>query len=58
VRLVADVHQKVAGLLGCPLPGGMQGDAEDLDASGRVLDHGQDVVGFPAPKRSDLPGVD
>jgi hypothetical protein len=36
----------------------MQGDAEDLDASGRVLDHGQDVVGFPAPKRSDLPGVD
>ena len=28
VRLIAGVHQEVAGLLGGPFPGGMQGDAE------------------------------
>ena len=43
MRLVAEVHEQVAGLLGGPFPGGMQGDAEDADAPGRVLDHGQDV---------------
>jgi hypothetical protein len=43
VRLVADVHDQVPGLLGSPFPGGMQRDAEDLDAPGRVLDDGQDI---------------
>ena len=43
VRLFAEVHEQVAGLLGGPFPGGMQGDAEDADAPGRVLDHGQDI---------------
>jgi hypothetical protein len=43
VCLVADVHDQVAGLLGGPFPGGMQGDAEDADPPGAVLDHGQDV---------------
>jgi hypothetical protein len=42
VCLLAEVHDQVAGLLGGPFPGGMQGDAEDADAPGRVLDHGQD----------------
>ena len=40
---VAEVHDQVAGLLGGPFPGGMQGDAEDADAPGGVLDHGQDI---------------
>src|ERR1035441_6440270 len=43
VRLVAEVHDQVAGLLGGPFPGGMLGDAEDADAPGGVLDYGQDV---------------
>jgi hypothetical protein len=43
VRLLAEVHDQVAGLLGGPFPGGMQGDSEDADASAGVLDHGQDV---------------
>ncbi len=43
IRLLAEVHMEVAGLLGCPLPGGMGGDAEDADAPGRVLDHGRDI---------------
>jgi hypothetical protein len=43
VSLLGEVHEEVAGLLGGPLPGGMQGDPEDADAPGRVLDHGQDV---------------
>src|ERR1017187_3880297 len=34
VRLIAEVHEEVAGLLGGPFPGGMQGDAEDPDAPG------------------------
>jgi hypothetical protein len=42
-RLFAEIHDQVAGLLGGPLPGGMQRDAEDTDAPGRVPDHGQDV---------------
>ncbi len=41
--LFAEVHEEVAGLLGGPFPGGMQGDPEDADAPGRVLDHGQDI---------------
>src|SRR6266702_8865479 len=41
--LVAKVHDQVAGLLGGPFPGGMEGESEDADAAGRVLDHGQDV---------------
>ena len=43
MRLLAKVHHQVAGLLGGPFPGGMQGDAEDSDAPGCVLDYGQDV---------------
>src|ERR1035441_9063958 len=35
VCLFAEVHEQVAGLL--------RGDAEDADAPGRVLDHGQDA---------------
>jgi hypothetical protein len=41
VRLLAEVHDQVAWLLGGPRPGWMPGDAEDADAPGRVL--GQDV---------------
>ena len=41
--LVAEVHDQVAGLLGGPFPGRVQGDAEDADAPGRVLDYGQDA---------------
>ena len=43
VRLLAEVHDQVAGLLGGPLPGGMQSDPEDADVPGRVLDYGQDI---------------
>src|ERR1039457_1892111 len=43
VRLVADIHDQVAGLLGGPFPGGMQRDPENPDAPAGVLDHGQDV---------------
>src|ERR1017187_2354747 len=43
VRLLAEVHDQVAGLLGGPFPGRMQGDSEDADAPGGVLDHGQDI---------------
>jgi hypothetical protein len=43
VCLFAEVHEEVAGLLGGPFPGGMQGDSEDADAPGGVLDNGQDV---------------
>jgi hypothetical protein len=44
VCLLAEVHDQVAGLLGSPFPGGMQGDSEDADSPGDVLDHGQDSV--------------
>jgi hypothetical protein len=37
MRLVAEVHQEVAGLLGCPRSGGMQRDSQDADAPGGVL---------------------
>jgi hypothetical protein len=43
VRLVAEIHDQVAGLLGGPFSGGMQGDAEDSDAPGRMLDYSQNV---------------
>ena len=43
VSLLTEVHEEVAGLLGGPPPGGMQGDPEDANAPGRVLDHSQDV---------------
>jgi hypothetical protein len=43
VCLLAEVHHQVASLLGGPLPGGVQGDSEDTDVPGGVLDHGQDV---------------
>jgi hypothetical protein len=43
IRLFAEVYEEVAGLLGGPLPGGMQGDPEDADAPGRVFGHGQDI---------------
>jgi hypothetical protein len=43
VRLLAEVHEEVTGLLGGPFPGRMQGDSEDADAPGGVLDHGQDI---------------
>ena len=41
--LVAEVHDQVAGLLGGPVPGRMQPDAEDADAPRRVPDHSQDI---------------
>src|SRR5450755_659350 len=40
IRLVAEVHDQVAGLLGGPFPGWMQGDSEDADPPGRVPGHG------------------
>src|SRR5450755_1184953 len=43
ISLSAEVHQEVACPLGGPFPGWMQGDSEDADAPGGVLDHGQDV---------------
>jgi len=43
--LLAEVHEQVAGLLGCPFPGWMHSDAEDADAPGGVLGHGQNVAG-------------
>jgi hypothetical protein len=43
VRLFAEVHEKVAGLLCGPLAGGMLSDAEDADAPAGVLDYGQDA---------------
>ena len=41
VRLAAEVHDQVAGLLDGPFPGRMQGNSEDADAPAGVLDHGQ-----------------
>ncbi len=43
MRLLAQVHDQVPGLLGGPLPSGMQSDSEDADAPGGVLHHGQDI---------------
>jgi hypothetical protein len=41
VRLLAKIHHQVAGLLGGPFSGGMQGDADDADAPGCALDYGR-----------------
>jgi hypothetical protein len=43
VRLLAEVHDQVAGLLSGPFPGGMRSDSENPDAPAGVLDHGQDI---------------
>src|SRR5450755_5019029 len=41
--MLAEIHEQVAGLLGGPVPGGMQRDSENPDAPAGVLDHGQDI---------------
>jgi hypothetical protein len=43
IQQCASWRTQVAGLLGGPRPGGMHCDAEDADAPGGVLDHGQDL---------------
>jgi hypothetical protein len=43
VNPVFEVHQRVAGLLGHPLPRGMSGDAGQVHAPGAVLDEEQHV---------------
>jgi hypothetical protein len=43
---------RLRGLLGGPFPGWVQGDSQDADAPGGVLDHGQDV-GLSAVKQVD-----
>jgi hypothetical protein len=43
VRMLAKVHDQVAGLLGGPVSGGMRSDSDDADAPAGVLDHGQDI---------------
>jgi hypothetical protein len=43
VRMLAEVHDQVAGLLDGPFPGGMRSDSENPDAPAGVLDHGQDM---------------
>ena len=54
--LAAEVHDQVACLLRSPFPRRVQGDAEDSDAPGRVLDHGQDV-GLGAVEQVDCEEV-
>ena len=41
---LVEVHEQVAGLLGEPLPGGVGGDAQDMDAAGGVLDDEERVL--------------
>jgi hypothetical protein len=41
--LAIEIHEQVAGLLGSPCAGRMQGNSEDADAPAGVLDHGQDI---------------
>jgi len=50
--LLVQIHEEVAGLLGGRLPGGMQGDPQDADAPGRVLDYGKDM-GLSAVEQAD-----
>jgi hypothetical protein len=50
VRLLAEVHQQVAGLLGGPFTGGVQRDPKNPDAPAGVLDHSQDVSLGPIEK--------
>ena len=40
---MSEVHEQVTSLLGRPRTGGLQRDAKDADAPGRVLYHGQDI---------------
>jgi hypothetical protein len=42
-RMLTEVYDQVAGLLGGPFAGGMQRDPENPDAPAGVLDHGQGV---------------
>src|SRR5258708_10315891 len=44
VCLLVQVHEEVAGLLGGPFPGRVQGDPQDADAPGSVLDYGEDAA--------------
>ena len=50
VRLLVKVHEEVAGLLGGPFAGWMQGDSQDADAPGGVLDHGEDIGVVPSSR--------
>jgi hypothetical protein len=43
VRLLVEVHEEIACLLGGPFPGGMEGDAKDPDVPVRVLDYRQNL---------------
>ena len=40
---LAEIHEKVTGLLGGPRPGGVGRDAQDVHAPGLDLHHEQDV---------------
>jgi hypothetical protein len=42
-RTVAEVHDKVACLLGNPAAAGVGGDSQQMDATGRVLHHEQHI---------------
>jgi hypothetical protein len=64
VRVLAEIHEQVAGLLGGPVPGGMERDSENPDAPAGVLDHGQDIglgpieqVGCEEVTCQDRPGL-
>ena len=50
--LAAEAHDQVACLLGGPFPGRVQGDAEDSDAPGRVLNHDKDIGLVPSSRRA------
>ncbi len=39
MRLIAEVHEEIAGLLRGPASGWMQRHCEDADPPGRVLDY-------------------
>ena len=41
---LVEVHEQVAGLLGEPLPGGVGGDAQDMDAAGGPLRRGEGSI--------------
>ncbi len=56
VRLLAEVHKQVAGLLGSPCAAWILRDSEDADAPRRVLDHGQHI-GLRAVEQADYEEV-